>query len=49
MKIRAAGAELSHVDGQTDKHDETICAFRNFANALKIELLIDILGLMLLL
>jgi hypothetical protein len=34
MKIRPAGAELSHADGRTNtgKHDETV-TFRNFAKA----------------
>jgi hypothetical protein len=30
IKIRPVAAELFHVDGQTDRHDE---ATRNFANA----------------
>ena len=29
MKIRALGAELLNADGQTDRHDELIVAFRN--------------------
>ena len=35
MKIRPVGVELFHADGQTDKHDEAIVAFHNFANAPK--------------
>ena len=35
MKIRAVGAEMFHVDGRTDTHDEASCQFRNFANAPK--------------
>jgi hypothetical protein len=35
MKIRPVGAELFHVDGQADRHDEAIVAFRNFANVPK--------------
>ena len=27
------GAELLHADGQTDRHDELIASFRNFAKA----------------
>ena len=34
MQIRPVGAELFHVDGQTDMTKLTI-AFRNFANARK--------------
>jgi hypothetical protein len=30
-------AELFHADGRTDGHDETLVAFRNFANASKSE------------
>jgi hypothetical protein len=38
MKIRPLGAELSHVDGQTDRRTDLtklIVAFRSFANAPK--------------
>jgi hypothetical protein len=34
MKIRPVGAELFHLDGQTDM-TKLIVAFRNFANAPK--------------
>jgi hypothetical protein len=34
MKIRSVGAELLHVDGQTDITKLTV-AFRNFANVPK--------------
>jgi len=33
MKIRPVGAELFHADRQTDRHEELVVAFRNFANA----------------
>jgi hypothetical protein len=37
MKIRPVEAELFHADGRTDgltdRYDEAIVAFRNFANA----------------
>jgi hypothetical protein len=33
MKIRPVGAELFHADGQTDRHDKLVVAFRNFAKA----------------
>ena len=36
MKIRPVGGELFHADGQTDM-TKLIVAFRNFANAPKIE------------
>jgi len=39
MKISPVGAELFHADGRadgkTERRDETIVAFRNFANAPK--------------
>jgi hypothetical protein len=35
MKIRAVGAELFHVDGQTGMTNLVIVAFRNFVNAPK--------------
>jgi hypothetical protein len=38
MKIRLAGAELFHSEGQNGRHDETNnlkVAFRNFVNAPK--------------
>ena len=35
MKIRLVGAELFYADGQTDRHDAAIVAYRNFANAPK--------------
>jgi hypothetical protein len=35
MKIRPVDAELFHADGQTDRHDEAITTFGNFANAPK--------------
>jgi len=35
MKIRQVRAELFHADGQTDRHDELIVAFRNFPKAPK--------------
>jgi hypothetical protein len=39
MKILSEGAELFHAggrtDGQTDRQDEAIVAFHNFANAQK--------------
>jgi len=40
MKILTVGAELLHVDGQTDRKTDTkklIVAFRNFANESKNE------------
>ena len=37
MKIRAVGAEFSHAGGRTDSMTELIVAFRNFANAPKME------------
>jgi len=37
MKIRQVGAELFHADRQTDRHNELIVAFRNFANAPKVK------------
>jgi hypothetical protein len=42
MKIRAVGAELFYVDGQTDRHDE---AFRNLANAPNIVYLATVIVL----
>jgi len=36
MKIRPAGSELFHADGQTASQDEANSRFRNFANAPKI-------------
>jgi hypothetical protein len=33
MNIRPAGAELFHDEGQTDRHYEATCLFRNYANA----------------
>jgi len=33
MKIHEVGAELFHADRQTDRHDELIVAFRNFAES----------------
>jgi hypothetical protein len=33
MKIRPVGAELFHVDIQTDRHDEAKVSPRNVANA----------------
>jgi len=38
MKIRQAGAELFRADRQTDRHNELIVAFRNFANAPKVKI-----------
>ena len=38
MKIRQVGSELFHTDGQTDRRDELIIDFRNFAKAPKIAL-----------
>jgi len=35
MKIRLVGAELFHVDGGTDRHDEANSPFFRFANATK--------------
>jgi len=35
MKIRPATAELSHADGQAERHDDANSRFRNFANAPK--------------
>jgi hypothetical protein len=35
MKIHPVGAELFHADGETDRHDEAIVAFRSFAKAPK--------------
>jgi len=35
MKIRPVGAELFHVDGQTDRHDEANSRISQFANAPK--------------
>jgi hypothetical protein len=35
MKIRPVRAELFHAGGQTDGYEESIVAFRNFANAPK--------------
>jgi hypothetical protein len=38
MKICSVGAELFHTDGRTDKDmTKLIVAFRNFANAPKIQ------------
>jgi len=33
MKIHPVGAELFRADRQTDRHEEDISCFRNFANA----------------
>jgi hypothetical protein len=33
MKILPVGAELFHVDRQTDRHNEAVVAFRNFAQS----------------
>jgi predicted NAD/FAD-binding protein len=35
MKICPVGAELVRADGRTDRHDEAMVAFRNFAKAPK--------------
>ena len=35
-KTRQVRAELFHADGRTDRHDELLVAFRNFAKAPKI-------------
>jgi len=41
MKIRPVVAELFHVDGQTDRHDEANIRFRNFANEPKNKIIIN--------
>jgi hypothetical protein len=33
MTIRPVGAELFHADRQTDRNDEAVVGFRNFAKA----------------
>jgi len=35
-KIRPVGAEVFHADGQTERHDEVVVAFRNFSKAPKM-------------
>jgi len=35
MKIRPVGVELFHADGQTERHDKAITAFRSLENGLK--------------
>jgi hypothetical protein len=35
METRPEGAQLFHAGGRTDRHDEALIAFRNFANAHK--------------
>ena len=39
MKIHPAGAELFHVDEQTDRHEEANSHFCNFGMCLKTALL----------
>ena len=44
MKIRLVGAELFHADVRTDRHDEDNGRFRNFVNALKNHLSIEMIN-----